>query len=104
MSGEKEPWKASSVRHTRAIQQHRSKQPMAAPSDQQIKERIQEIVHPATLAQAGESGPAAADSVEANGHSGARRGCLKNGILWRWDEWLGSCGRTGEQGFAGQHQ
>lgn len=51
MSDEKEPRKASSVRHTRAIQQNRSKQPIAAPSDQQIRERIQEIVHPATLAQ-----------------------------------------------------
>jgi len=51
MSDEKQPRKASSVRHTRAIQQNRSKQPMAAPSDQQVKERIQEIVHPATLAQ-----------------------------------------------------
>jgi len=51
MSEEKEPRKASSVRHTRAIQQNRSKQPMAAPSDQQIRERIQEIVHPAALAQ-----------------------------------------------------
>src|SRR5664279_4465992 len=51
MSDEKQLRKASSVRHTRAIQQNRSKQPMAAPSDQQIKERIQEIVHPATLAQ-----------------------------------------------------
>ena len=51
MNEEKQPRKASSVRHTRAIQQNRSKQPMAAPSDQQIKERIQEIVHPATLAQ-----------------------------------------------------
>jgi len=51
MSEEKEPRKASSVRHTRAIQQNRSKQPAAAPSDQQIRERIQEIVHPATLAQ-----------------------------------------------------
>ena len=51
MSEEKEPRKASSVRHTRAIQQNRSKQPVAAPSDQQIRERIQEIVHPATLAQ-----------------------------------------------------
>ena len=51
MSEEKEPRKASSVRHTRAVQQNRSKQPIAAPSDQQIRERIQEIVHPATLAQ-----------------------------------------------------
>ncbi len=51
MSEEKEPRKASSVRHTRAVQQNRSKQPIAAPSDQQIRERIQEIVHPTTLAQ-----------------------------------------------------
>ncbi|MCX6060007.1 MAG: hypothetical protein NTW69_17905, partial [Chloroflexi bacterium] len=51
MSEEKEPRKASSVRHTRAVQQNRSKQPIAAPSEQQIRERIQKIVHPATLAQ-----------------------------------------------------
>jgi hypothetical protein len=51
MSEEKQPRKTSSVRHTRAIQQNRSKQPLAAPSDQQIQARIQEIVHPATLAQ-----------------------------------------------------
>jgi hypothetical protein len=51
MSEEEQPRKASSVRHTRAIQQNRNKQPVATPSDQQIKERIQEIVHPATLAQ-----------------------------------------------------
>ena len=51
MSEEKQPRKASSVRHTRAIQQNRSKQPIAAPSEQLIKKRIQEIVHPATLAQ-----------------------------------------------------
>jgi hypothetical protein len=51
MSEEKQPRKASSVRHTRAIQQNRSKQPIAAPAEQLTKERIQEIVHPATLAQ-----------------------------------------------------
>ena len=51
MSEEKQPRKASSVRHTRAIQKNRVGQPIAAPSDDQIKERIQEIVHPATLAQ-----------------------------------------------------
>jgi hypothetical protein len=51
MSEEKPPRKASSVRHTRAIQQNRNKQPIAAPSDDQIKERLREIVHPATLAQ-----------------------------------------------------
>lgn len=51
MSEEKQPRKASSVRHTRAIQKNRVSQPVVAPSDEQIKERIQEIVHPATLAQ-----------------------------------------------------
>jgi hypothetical protein len=51
MSEEKQPRKASSVRHTRAIQKNRVGQPIAAPSDDQIKKRIQEIVHPATLAQ-----------------------------------------------------
>ncbi|MGC1375643.1 MAG: IS4 family transposase [Anaerolineales bacterium] len=51
MSEEKQPRKASSVRHTRAVQKSRFSQPVAAPSDEQIKERIREIVHPATLAQ-----------------------------------------------------
>jgi hypothetical protein len=51
MSEEKQPRKNSSVRHTRAIQKNRVSQPIAAPSDEQIRERIQEIVHPATLAQ-----------------------------------------------------
>lgn len=51
MSEEKQPRKASSVRHTRAVQKNRISQPVAAPSDEQIKERIQEIIHPATLAQ-----------------------------------------------------
>jgi len=51
MSQAKKPRKKSSVRHTRAIQQNRSKHPVAAPSDEQVKERIQEIVHPATLGQ-----------------------------------------------------
>jgi hypothetical protein len=51
MSEEKQPRKKSSVRHTRAVQQSRSKHPVATPSDEQIKERIQEIVHPATLGQ-----------------------------------------------------
>jgi hypothetical protein len=51
MSEEKQPRKASSVRHTRAVQKNRISQPVAAPSNEQIKERIQEIVHPATLAQ-----------------------------------------------------
>ena len=51
MSKEKQPRKVNSVRHTRAIQKNRIVQPIAAPSDEQIKERIQEIIHPATLAQ-----------------------------------------------------
>ncbi len=43
--------KASSVRHTRAVQRDRSKRPLVAPPDEQISERLTEIVHPATLAQ-----------------------------------------------------
>ena len=41
----------SSVRHTRAIQRDRSKRTTAAPTPQQMQERLLEIVHPATLAQ-----------------------------------------------------
>lgn len=51
MSEEKQSRKASSVRHTRAIQRDRTKRPIVAPSDEQIQERLTEIVHPATLAQ-----------------------------------------------------
>lgn len=51
MSEEKQPRKASSVRHTRAIQRDRSKHSITAPSDEQIQARLTEIVHPATLAQ-----------------------------------------------------
>lgn len=51
MSEEKQPRKASSVRHTRAIQRDRSKHTIATPSSEQIQERLTEIVHPATLAQ-----------------------------------------------------
>ena len=51
MSDEKQPRKASSVRHTRAIQRDRTKHPVATPSDEQIQERLTEIIHPATLAQ-----------------------------------------------------
>ena len=51
--GEKQPRKASSVRHTRAIQQDRSKHPVATPTAEQVKTRLTEIVHPATLAQVG---------------------------------------------------
>lgn len=47
----KPPKKPSSVRHTRAIQRDRSKRPAAAPPDEQIAERLTEIIHPATLAQ-----------------------------------------------------
>jgi hypothetical protein len=47
----KPPKKTSSVRHTRAIQRDRSKRPTAAPSDEEIADRLREIVHPATLAQ-----------------------------------------------------
>jgi hypothetical protein len=43
--------KTSSVRHTRAIQRDRSKRPLAAPPDEQISQRLSEIVRPATLAQ-----------------------------------------------------
>jgi hypothetical protein len=43
--------KVSSVRHTRAIQRDRSKRPTVAPPDDQVAERLTEIVHPATLAQ-----------------------------------------------------
>src|SRR5512139_1158747 len=48
--GKKTP-KASSVRHTRAIQRDRSKRTISTPSDEQIQERLTDIVHPATLAQ-----------------------------------------------------
>jgi Transposase DDE domain len=51
MSEEKQPRKASSVRHTRAIQRDHTKHPIAALSAEQIQERLTEIVHPATLAQ-----------------------------------------------------
>jgi hypothetical protein len=51
MSEEKRAQKASSVRHTRAIQKQRVSQPVAAPTDEQIREWIQDIVQPATLAQ-----------------------------------------------------
>jgi hypothetical protein len=42
---------SSSVRHTRAIQRDRSKRPLSAPPDEQVTERLTELVHPATLAQ-----------------------------------------------------
>lgn len=52
MDKEKATRKPSSVRHTRAIQRDRSKRNLAAPTSEEIRERLMEIVHPATLAQA----------------------------------------------------
>ncbi len=43
--------KTSSVRHTRAIQRDRSKRPLVDPPDEQVAERLHDIIHPATLAQ-----------------------------------------------------
>jgi hypothetical protein len=51
MSEAKRPRKASSVRHTRAVQRDRTKHPIPAPTEEQLQERLTEIVHPATLAQ-----------------------------------------------------
>lgn len=51
MSEGKQPRKNSSVRHTRAIQKNCVSQPIAVPTDTQIRERIQEIVYPTALAQ-----------------------------------------------------
>src|SRR5438270_10793926 len=48
---EQRPRKASSVRHTRAIQRDRSKRPIVAPPDPVVAARLAEVVHPATLAQ-----------------------------------------------------
>ena len=46
-----QPKKPSSVRHTRAIQRDRSKRPLIAPPDEQISQRLTDLVHPATLSQ-----------------------------------------------------
>ena len=43
--------KASTVRHTRAIQRDRSKRPPSPPPDAAVTERLTELIHPATLAQ-----------------------------------------------------
>lgn len=51
MSEEQNIRKKSTVRHTRAIQRDRTKRPVSTPTDEQIKERLTEMVHPATLAQ-----------------------------------------------------
>jgi len=56
MNENKEPpkaKKASSVRHTRAIQRDRSKRVASILPDEQVVARIHEIVHPATLEQVG---------------------------------------------------
>ncbi len=41
--------KASSVRHTRAVQRDRTKRPLTAPPDEHIAARLTALVHPATL-------------------------------------------------------
>jgi hypothetical protein len=43
--------KASSVRHTRAIERDCSKRPATAPPDEQVERRLGEILQPATYAQ-----------------------------------------------------
>lgn len=53
MSDDKQPRKASSVRHTRAIQRDHTKHPLPAPTAEEIQARLTEIVHPATLEQVG---------------------------------------------------
>jgi hypothetical protein len=45
--------KKSTVRHTRAIQYARTKRPVSTPTDEQVKERLTELVQPATLGQVG---------------------------------------------------
>lgn len=42
---------ASTVRHTRAIQRDRTKRPISNPLDEQMNERLTELIHPATLNQ-----------------------------------------------------
>jgi len=54
MSDEKTPNKkkrASSVRHTRAVQRDRSKRPVVAAPAEQVADRLHEIIKPATLSQ-----------------------------------------------------
>jgi hypothetical protein len=51
MSQEPKTRKKSTVRHTRAIQYARTKQSVSAPTDEQVKERLTELVHPITLGQ-----------------------------------------------------
>ena len=45
----KQPKKASSVRHTRAIQRDRTKRAPAAPPDEQVTQRLTELIRPATF-------------------------------------------------------
>lgn len=45
--------KKSSVKHTRAVQHDRSQRASGVPSEEAIRDRLDEIVHPATLAQIG---------------------------------------------------
>ena len=47
----KQAKKSSSVRHTRAIQRDRGKRPLTVPPDEQVSQRLMDLVHPATLAQ-----------------------------------------------------
>lgn len=48
-----QPKKKSTVRHTRAIQRDRSKRPIVAPPDEQIEQRLTELLQPALEAQEG---------------------------------------------------
>jgi hypothetical protein len=43
--------KSSSVRHTRAVHRDRSKRSIVEAPEEQVAERLQEIIHPATLSQ-----------------------------------------------------
>jgi hypothetical protein len=43
--------KPSSVRHTRAVQRDRSKRPIVAPPDEEVEERLKDLLQPAMLAQ-----------------------------------------------------
>ncbi len=43
--------KVSSVRHTRAVQRDRTKRPVVGPPDEEVAERLSEIIHPAILEQ-----------------------------------------------------
>ena len=48
---DKQAKKPSSVRHTRAVQRDRTKRPVVGPPDEEVAERLAEIIHPATLEQ-----------------------------------------------------